>query len=130
MEHFKFFSHKECEYFPCHKTDSPETFAEAVDPITESGMLVVGDRYKRFPAGFTELAEEKGLRSWYEMKNFFISSPELPHETFFEPEIVNEIAEKFKATAAFYKLLLEIERNKIIEDGSLPPKNTVESFEW
>lgn len=26
MEHFKFFSHKQCEYFPCHQTDSPETF--------------------------------------------------------------------------------------------------------
>lgn len=110
--------------------DSPETFAEAVEPIVKSGLLVCGERYKRLPAGFTERAEQLGLRQWYEMKNFFISSPELPHETFFEPEIVNEIAEKFKATAAFYKLLLEIERNKIVDDGSLPPKNTVQDFEW
>lgn len=25
-ENFKFFSHKECEYFPCHKIDSNEDF--------------------------------------------------------------------------------------------------------
>lgn len=25
-EKFKFFSHKECEYFPCHKTDRPDDF--------------------------------------------------------------------------------------------------------
>jgi len=25
-QHYKFFCHKECEYFPCHKTDRPETF--------------------------------------------------------------------------------------------------------
>ena len=23
---YAFFSHKECEYFPCHKTDDPESF--------------------------------------------------------------------------------------------------------
>ncbi|MCB6993640.1 cysteine-rich small domain-containing protein [bacterium 210820-DFI.6.37] len=23
---YKFFSHTECEFFPCHKTDKPETF--------------------------------------------------------------------------------------------------------
>lgn len=26
MEHYKFFQNKECEYFPCHKTDKPEDF--------------------------------------------------------------------------------------------------------
>ena len=25
-ENYKFFSHKDCEFFPCHKTDKPETF--------------------------------------------------------------------------------------------------------
>lgn len=25
-ENYKFFQHKECEYFPCHKTNSPEDF--------------------------------------------------------------------------------------------------------
>ncbi|MBS4980091.1 MAG: hypothetical protein KHZ72_01790 [Lachnospiraceae bacterium] len=23
-EFYKFFSHKKCEYFPCHKTDDPD----------------------------------------------------------------------------------------------------------
>lgn len=26
-EKYKFVSHKECEYFPCHKTDKPEEFS-------------------------------------------------------------------------------------------------------
>lgn len=26
MEHFKFFQNRECEYFPCHKTEHPEEF--------------------------------------------------------------------------------------------------------
>jgi len=26
IEHFKFFSNRECEYFPCHKTDDPNSF--------------------------------------------------------------------------------------------------------
>ena len=26
MEHYKFFQNRECEYFPCHKTDNPEDF--------------------------------------------------------------------------------------------------------
>ncbi|CBK75041.1 Uncharacterized protein containing a Zn-finger-like domain [Butyrivibrio fibrisolvens 16/4] len=26
MENYKFFQNKECEYFPCHKTDNPENF--------------------------------------------------------------------------------------------------------
>ncbi|MCR5417248.1 MAG: cysteine-rich small domain-containing protein [Pseudobutyrivibrio sp.] len=26
MEHYKFFQNKECEYFPCHKTEHPEDF--------------------------------------------------------------------------------------------------------
>lgn len=25
-EHYKFFSHTQCEYFPCHKTEHPEDF--------------------------------------------------------------------------------------------------------
>lgn len=25
-ENYKFFSHKDCEYFPCHKTDDEENF--------------------------------------------------------------------------------------------------------
>ena len=25
-DNYRFFSHKECEYFPCHKTDHPEDF--------------------------------------------------------------------------------------------------------
>ena len=25
-EHYKFYSHKECEFFPCHKTGNEETF--------------------------------------------------------------------------------------------------------
>ena len=25
-EFYKFFSHKQCEYFPCHKTDDPDNF--------------------------------------------------------------------------------------------------------
>ena len=25
-ENYKFFSHKECEYFPCHKTNDPDNF--------------------------------------------------------------------------------------------------------
>lgn len=25
-EFYKFFSHKKCEYFPCHKTDDPDNF--------------------------------------------------------------------------------------------------------
>lgn len=25
-ENFKFFQHKKCEYFPCHKTNDPENF--------------------------------------------------------------------------------------------------------
>lgn len=25
-EKYRFFQHKECEYFPCHKTDHPEDF--------------------------------------------------------------------------------------------------------
>lgn len=25
-ENYKFFNHKECEYFPCHKTNKPENF--------------------------------------------------------------------------------------------------------
>lgn len=25
-EHYKFFQNKECEYFPCHKTDDPDNF--------------------------------------------------------------------------------------------------------
>ena len=25
-ENYKFFCHKECEYFPCHKTDDEENF--------------------------------------------------------------------------------------------------------
>ena len=24
--HYSFFQHKECEFFPCHKTDHPEDF--------------------------------------------------------------------------------------------------------
>ena len=26
-ENFKFMQHKECEFFPCHKTDKPEDFS-------------------------------------------------------------------------------------------------------
>lgn len=26
IEHFKFFSNSECEYFPCHKVSDPEQF--------------------------------------------------------------------------------------------------------
>lgn len=26
MENYKYFQHKSCEYFPCHKTDKPEDF--------------------------------------------------------------------------------------------------------
>ena len=26
MAHFNFFCNKECEFFPCHKTDDPEHF--------------------------------------------------------------------------------------------------------
>ena len=26
MEHYKFFTNRECEYFPCHKTEKPEEF--------------------------------------------------------------------------------------------------------
>ena len=26
IENYKFFSHRDCEFFPCHKTDKPETF--------------------------------------------------------------------------------------------------------
>ncbi len=26
MEHYKFFQNRECEYFPCHKTEHPENF--------------------------------------------------------------------------------------------------------
>lgn len=26
MEKYKFFSHKECEYFPCHKVKDPDKF--------------------------------------------------------------------------------------------------------
>lgn len=26
-ENFKFFSHKKCEYYPCHKTENPEEFS-------------------------------------------------------------------------------------------------------
>lgn len=26
MENYKYFQHKTCEYFPCHKTDKPEDF--------------------------------------------------------------------------------------------------------
>ena len=110
--------------------DSPETFAEAANPLTENGLLILGEKYKRLPAGFTERADSFGLRPWYEMKNFFISSPTLPHEAFFSPDIVSEISEKFSLTGPFYKLLCEIEKMKIIEDGSLPPKNTVQDFEW
>lgn len=25
-ENYKFFKHKECEYFPCHKTNDPDNF--------------------------------------------------------------------------------------------------------
>ena len=25
-ENYKFFNHKDCEYFPCHKTNKPEEF--------------------------------------------------------------------------------------------------------
>ena len=25
-ENYKFFNHKDCEYFPCHKTDTPDEF--------------------------------------------------------------------------------------------------------
>ena len=25
-DNYRFFSHKDCEYFPCHKTDHPEDF--------------------------------------------------------------------------------------------------------
>ena len=25
-ENYKFFNHKECEYFPCHKTSDPDNF--------------------------------------------------------------------------------------------------------
>lgn len=25
-ENYKFFNHKECEYFPCHKTNDPDNF--------------------------------------------------------------------------------------------------------
>ncbi len=27
MENYKYFQHKTCEYFPCHKTDKPEDFS-------------------------------------------------------------------------------------------------------
>ena len=26
MDNYKFFQHKNCEYFPCHKTANPENF--------------------------------------------------------------------------------------------------------
>lgn len=26
MKNYKFYSHRECEYFPCHKTNKPEEF--------------------------------------------------------------------------------------------------------
>ncbi|WP_027869958.1 cysteine-rich small domain-containing protein [Eubacterium sp. AB3007] len=26
QERFKFFQHRECEFFPCHKTNDPDTF--------------------------------------------------------------------------------------------------------
>lgn len=26
MDNYKFINHKDCEYFPCHKTDKPEDF--------------------------------------------------------------------------------------------------------
>ena len=27
MENYKYFQHKNCEYFPCHKTEKPEDFS-------------------------------------------------------------------------------------------------------
>ena len=63
------------------------------------------------------------------MKNFYISSPILSHEAFFAPEIAEEIAEKYRVIAPFYRLLIEIAQYKA-PDEPLPPKNTVDSFEW
>ena len=63
------------------------------------------------------------------LKNFFISSPVLPHEAFYSPDIVTEIAEKFGAMGPFYRLLWDIE-NYRSGDELLPPKNTVAEFEW
>ena len=27
MDHYKFYQHKQCEFFPCHSCDDPETFS-------------------------------------------------------------------------------------------------------
>ena len=110
-------------------SDSPELFYQTVTPIAENGLSVIGEKYRRAQTGLSERAAELGLGSWFELKNFFISSPVLPHEAFYSPDIVTEIAEKFGAMGPFYRLLWDIE-NYRSGDELLPPKNTVAEFEW
>ena len=109
--------------------ENPDLFFKAADPITSGGLLVMGEKYKRMPSGLSDRARELGLENWYCMKSFYISSPILPHEAFFTPDIVTEITEKYKLIAPFYRLLLEMVQYRA-SDEPLPPKNTVESFEW
>lgn len=110
-------------------SENPDLFYEAVAPIEAGGLRVVGESYKRMPSGLSERAKELGLEKWYAFKFFYISSPILPHESFFSPGIVNEISEKYRLLAPFYRLLIEIAQYRA-SDEPLPPKNTIESFEW
>ncbi|MBQ1862768.1 MAG: DUF2461 domain-containing protein [Clostridia bacterium] len=110
-------------------SENPDLFYAAASPVASSGLLVLGETYKRMPSGLSERAKQLGLEKWFIMKNFYISSPILSHEAFFAPEIAEEIAEKYRVIAPFYRLLIEIAQYKA-PDEPLPPKNTVDSFEW
>ncbi len=110
-------------------TDSPELFYQAVKPVTDSGLLILGDKYKRTQTGIPEKAVDLGLEEWYRLKNFYVSSPLLPHEAFYSNAIVKEISEKFAVLGPFYKLLLDIENYRSEEQPPMP-KSPVTDFEW
>ncbi len=42
--HYSFFQHKECEFFPCHKTDHPEDFNCLFSPWGRSARATSGTR--------------------------------------------------------------------------------------
>jgi len=41
MDHYKFYQHKQCEFFPCHSCDDPETFSCI---ICYCPLYALGDR--------------------------------------------------------------------------------------
>lgn len=57
MAHYNFFCNKECEYFPCHKTDDPEHFNCLFCYCPLYSMKDCGGRYRMLPNGLKDCSD-------------------------------------------------------------------------